>query len=89
MGKGTDGMSSPEALEQEVREIRDEMTPVLEELDHRRHEVTGRTRQLRRRVPAMLRTAAIVFAVFAGMKMLKRRRARSRAKRLGFGSLGY
>lgn len=88
MGKGTDGMSSPETLEQEVREIRDEMTPVLEELDHRRHQVTDRTQEMKRRVPAILKGLAVAAAVWAGMKFLNRRRARSR-RRKGLESLGY
>ena len=88
MGKGTNGMSSPETLEQEVREIRDEMTPVLEELDHRRHAMTDRTQQLTQRAPAVLRGLVIALAVYAGLKFLRQRRARSRRRRMGFESLG-
>ncbi|MGE5179622.1 MAG: hypothetical protein ACM3PF_11045 [Bacteroidota bacterium] len=81
MGKGTDGVkASPEELEQNVREIRNEMAPVLNELDHRRHEMTDWKLQLRRRAPVLLKGAAVLAALVAGFTFVKRRRARSRAK---------
>lgn len=77
MGKGTDGVkASPEELEQEVREIRDDMTPVLKELDHRRHELTDWGLQMRRRGPAIMKGVAIAATLFAALKLVKRARAK-------------
>jgi hypothetical protein len=81
MGKGTDGVkASPEELEQEVHAIRDEMSPVLSELDHRRHEMTDWKLQLRRRAPALIKGVAVLAALVAGFAVVKKRRAKSRAR---------
>ncbi|HYJ32573.1 MAG TPA: hypothetical protein VE326_05085 [Candidatus Binatia bacterium] len=78
MGQGTHGVkASPEELKREVEAIREEMTPVLDELDHRRHEMTDWKLQLRRRGPALLGVVAGIAAVVITLKMVKRRLSRS------------
>lgn len=82
MGQGTDGVkTAPEKLKQEVEEIRESMTPVLDELDHRRHEMTDWSLQLRRHGPALLKGVAAVAALIATVNLVKQRRARAARKR--------
>lgn len=82
MGQGTHGVkASPEELKREVEEIREGMTPVLDELDHRRHEMTDWSLQLRRHGPALLKGVAAIAAVIVTVKLMKRGRARAARKR--------
>lgn len=82
MGQGTDGVkTAPEKLKREVEEIRESMTPVLDELDHRRHEMTDWSLQLRRHGPALLKGVAAVAALIATVNLVKQRRARAARKR--------
>jgi hypothetical protein len=83
MGQGTHGVkASPEELKREVEEIREGMTPVLDELDHRRHEMMDWRLQLRRHRPAIVRALAAAAAMFAVVTLARRsRRARARGKR--------
>jgi hypothetical protein len=82
MGQGTHGVkTSPDELKREVEEIREGMAPVLDELDHRRHEMTDWRLQLRRRGPALLKRVAAIAALIATVKLVKRGRARAARKR--------
>lgn len=82
MGQGAHGVKAkPEDLKREVEEIREGMTPVLDELDHRRHEMTDWKLQLRHRGPAFLKGIAALAAVIAAVKLVTRGRARAARKR--------
>lgn len=82
MGQGAHGVkASPEDLKREVEEIREGMTPVLDELDHRRHEVMDWKLQLSRRGPTILKGAAAIVAVIATVQLIRRRRARAARRR--------
>ncbi len=82
------GKESPEFLEQEVREIRENVTEVIGELDRRRHEVFDWRIQLRRNaVPLALTTLGFLVFVAgaAGISAWRRRRRDrplARAKRM-------
>ena len=77
MGQGAHGVkASPEELKREVEEIREEMTPVLDELDHRRHEMMDWRLQLRRRGPAIAKGLVALAAVVTVVQLVRRRRHR-------------
>jgi hypothetical protein len=80
MGERTDDVrdiDSPENLEQEVEDIRDNMTDIVGELDRRRHEVLDWRLQLRRRAgPLAMAAVGLVILVgsAAGLSIWRRRR---------------
>lgn len=79
MGKGAHGVNaSTDELKREVEEIREEMTPVLDELDHRRHEMMDWRLQLRRRGPTIAKGVLALVAVLTVVRLV-RHRARRRA----------
>jgi len=74
--------ASPEELKREVEEIREEMTPVLDELDHRRHEMMDWRLQLRRRGPAIAKGVVALVALLTVVRLVRgRARRRARAAR--------
>lgn len=83
MGQGTHGVkASPEELKREVEEIREGMTPVLDELDHRRHQMMDWRLQLQKHRPAILKGLAAAAAMFTVVTLTRRvRHARSARKR--------
>ena len=88
MGEGTSRVNrTPEDLEREVRDIRQSMNPVLQELDVRRHELTDWKLQLRRHGPTLMKAGAVVAGMFVAVGVAKdvgrtmRRRMRSRRAR--------
>jgi hypothetical protein len=95
MGQGRDdvsGADSPEVLEQEVEELRENVTEVIGKLDRRRHEVFDWRIQLKRNAVPLALTA-LGFIVFvagtAGLSAWRRRRrdrplARARRMRAAF-----
>ena len=91
MGQGKDDMNeveSPEELEREVEEIRDDMTDIVSELDRRGHEAFDWRMQLRKHAAPMMFTGLGFLAVAAGAIALSVRRKRrnnrplARARRL-------
>jgi hypothetical protein len=91
MGQGTDDMNeveSPEELEREVEEIRDDMTDIVSELDRRGHEAFDWGMQLRKHAAPVMFTGLGFLAVAAGATALSMRRKRrnnrplARARRL-------
>ena len=88
MGEGTSRVNrTPEDLEREVRDIRQSMDPVLQELDVRRHELTDWKLQLRRHGPTLMKAGAVVAGMFVAVGVAKdvgrtmRRRMRRRRAR--------
>jgi len=75
MGKRTMGLESdsPEALEQEIMELRRRIEPVARELDLRRHRMTDWRRQVKQRAPKVVRILGAVFGVVAAAKAVRRR----------------
>ena len=68
MGEGTSRVNrTPEDLEREVRDIRQSMDPVLQELDVRRHELTDWKLQLRRHGPTLMKAGAVVAGMFVAV----------------------
>jgi len=83
MGEGTHGVkATPEDLEHEVESIRDGMAPVLDELDHRRHELADMPRRIKSRLPRALKAIATVAALVTVARIIRGRRSRARAARL-------
>ena len=81
MGEGKAGVNAkPEEIEREVEQIRGNLDPVLRELDVRRHELTDWRLQLRRHGPRLARVGAAAAGVFAVIQVVKRYRARRRAR---------
>jgi len=82
MGERADGVkTSPEVLEREVETIREGMTPILSELDHRRHDLVDWRLQLRRRGPALLKALGVLAGFLAVMQLMKRQGRARRARR--------
>jgi hypothetical protein len=82
MGERTNGVkTSPEVLEREVESIREGMTPILSELDHRRHDLTDWRLQLRRRGPALLKAFGVLAGLLAVVQIVKRQGRTRRARR--------
>lgn len=77
MGEGTDRMSE---LETEIDELREEMVPIVSELDRRRHAMLDWRAQARARVVPIAIGAAIFAAGATWMvwRTIESRRARSR-----------
>lgn len=84
MGERTSGMK-PEQIEHEVESIRAGIEPVIDELDHRRHDLVERATQIRRQAPGIMRkvmlTMAVVTAVRTFLRMRSSRRKQSRRAR--------
>lgn len=77
MGKGKDRVKArPAEIEREVEEIRDQMEPVIAELDHRRHALMDWRGQLRRRGPKVLAALVVVAGGVAAMRMWAKRSGR-------------
>jgi len=84
--------AKPEEIEREVEQIRENMEPVLHELDIRRQELTDWRLQLERHGPTLLKIGAMAAGAIAmvsaargitgGIKARRRRRSRARH---GFG----
>jgi hypothetical protein len=79
MGQGTDDVmdpETPEELEREVEDIRDDMTGIVSELDRRGHEALDWRMQLRRHAAPLMFTGLGLLAVAIGKRALSARRER-------------
>ena len=93
MGEGTSRVNrSPEDVEREERQLREDLDPMLHALDIRRHELTDWRLQLRRHGPTLMKAGAVVAGVFVAVGVAKdvgrsmRRRMRSRGRHSRFAS---
>ena len=81
MGEAADSLKERE-LVAEVRQIRNNLTGIVQELDHRRHELFDWRLQLRRHWGTLALVAGAGAAILAGSFMLKSRREREARKAL-------
>jgi hypothetical protein len=79
MGQGTDDLmdtDSPEELEREVEDIREDMTDIVSELDRRGHEAFDWRMQLRKHAAPLIFTGLGLLVVAAGKSAFSARRRR-------------
>ena len=79
MGERTTGLDDPELLELQIEAIRRNLTGIVRELDHRRHDFVDWRAQLAKRKPAIAMAAGAVVAVagaaaLAGFLLQRRNR---------------
>ena len=81
MGQRKNGVKrSPERIEQEVEDLREEMTPIVEELDHRRHRLMAWQDRVRHGAPVVLRWTAVAIGLLATYRVVRRIRSRRRTR---------
>jgi hypothetical protein len=76
MGEAADSLNQPQELVHEVREIRENLTGIVRELDHRRHELFDWRLQLRRHAGFVTILAGATVLLVAGSILMSVRRRR-------------
>lgn len=80
MGEAADSVNEPRELVHEVREIRENLTGIVRELDHRRHELLDWRLQLRRHSGIVAIAAGAAVLLIGGSILLRVRRRRIEAR---------